>query len=131
MPEQGIDSEKETTMDGITGLVAVIMIFGMPTAVLAMYTFYRLRKLRSEERMAAITRGVSVPMEPDLSEASRSRRSGILLVAGAIGYMLTFTLIARVEPDAWVASAFGAIPLTLGLGFFLDSALIRRDARVS
>jgi len=118
-------------MDGLTGLVAVIMLFGMPTAVLAMYTFYRVRKLRTEERMAAITRGVSVPMEPDLSEASRSRRSGILLVAGAIGYMLTFTLIARVEPDAWVASAFGAIPLTLGLGFFLDSALIRRDAKAS
>ena len=118
-------------MDGLTGLVAVIMIFGMPTAVLAMYTFYRVRKLRTEERMAAITRGVTVPMEPDLSETARSRRSGILLVAGAIGYMLTFTLIARVEPDAWVAGAFGAIPLALGLGFFLDSALIRRDARSS
>ena len=118
-------------MDGLTGLVAVIMIFGMPTAILAMYTFYRVRKLRTEERMAAIARGVSVPMEPDLSEASRSRRSGILLIAGAIGYMLTFTLIARVEPDALVAAAFGAIPLTVGLGFFLDSALIRRDARVS
>ncbi len=118
-------------MDGLTGLVAVIMIFGMPTAILAMYTFYRVRKLRTEERMAAIARGVSVPMEPDLSEASRSRRSGILLIAGAIGYMLTFTLIARVEPDALVAAAFGTIPLTLGLGFFLDSALIRRDARVS
>ncbi len=118
-------------MDGLTGLVAVIMIFGMPTAVLAMYTFYRVRKLRTEERMAAIARGVTVPIEPDLSETARSRRSGILLVAGAIGYMLTFTLIARVEPDAWVAAAFGAIPLALGLGFFLDSALIRRDARTS
>jgi hypothetical protein len=118
-------------MDGITGLVAVIMIFGMPTAVLAMYRFYRVRKLRTEERMAAITRGMTIPMEPELSETARSRRSGILLVAGAIGYMLTFTLIARVEPDAWVASAFGAIPLALGLGFFLDSALIRRDARAS
>ena len=118
-------------MDGLTGLVAVIMIFGMPTAILAMYTFYRVRKLRTEERMAAIARGVTVPIEPDLSETARSRRSGILLVAGAIGYMLTFTLIARVEPDAWVAAAFGAIPLALGLGFFLDSALIRRDARVS
>ena len=116
-------------MDGLTGLVAVIMIFGMPTAVLAMYTFYRVRKLRTEERMAAITRGVTVPMEPDLSETARSRRSGILLVCGAIGYMLTFTLIARIEPDAWVAAALGAIPLALGLGFFLDSALIRRDAR--
>ena len=116
-------------MDGLTELVAVIMIFGMPTAVLAMYTFYRVRKLRTEERMAAITRGVTVPMEPDLSETARSRRSGILLVSGAIGYMLTFTLIARIEPDAWVAAALGAIPLALGLGFFLDSALIRRDAR--
>jgi hypothetical protein len=118
-------------MDGLTGLVAVIMVLGMPTAVLAMYTFYRVRKLRTEERLAAMTRGVSVPMEPELSEASRSRRSGILLVAGAIGYMITFTLIARFEPEAWVAGAFGAIPLALGLGFFLDSTLIRRDAKAS
>ena len=116
-------------MDGLTGLVAVIMIFGMPTSALAMYTFYRVRKLRTEERLAAINRGVTVPMEPELPETARSRRAGILLVAAAIGYMLTFTLIARVEPDAWIAGAFGAIPFTLGLGYFLDSALIRRDSR--
>jgi hypothetical protein len=116
-------------MDGITGLAAVIMLFGMPTAILGMYTYYRVRKLRTEERMVAMQRGVAVPMEPELSEAARSRRSGILLISGAIGYMLTFLLIARVEPDAWAAGAFGAIPLTLGIGFFLDSALIRRDAR--
>jgi len=118
-------------MDGLTGLVAVIVIFGMPTAVLGMYSFYRVRKLRTEERLAAISRGVSVPMEPELAEAARSRRSGILLIAAAVGYTITFSLIARVEPDAWVAAAFGAIPFTLGLGFFLDSALIRRDAHPS
>jgi Domain of unknown function (DUF6249) len=118
-------------MDGLTGLVAVITIFGMPTAVLGMYTYYRVRKLRTEERLTAIQRGVSVPMEPDLPEGAKSRRSGILLVAGAIGYMTTFILIARIEPDAWVAAAFGAIPLALGIGFFVDSALIHRDARVS
>jgi hypothetical protein len=118
-------------MDGLTGLVAVAMLLGMPTAAFAMYTFYRVRKLRAEERMAAIARGVTVPMAPDLTEAARSRRSGILLVAGAIGYMITFALIARVEPDAWVAASFGAIPLTVGLGFFLDSTLIRRDLRTS
>ena len=118
-------------MDGLTGLAAVIMIFGMPMALLGMYTFYRVRKLRTEERLAAIQRGVAVPMEPDLSEAARSRRSGILLVAGAVGYMITFSLIARTEPDAWMAASFGAIPLTLGLGYFLDSALVRRDAHPS
>ena len=117
-------------MDGnFVGLVAVIMIFGIPIA--AMYTYYRVRKLHSEERLAAIARGVTVPMEPELSHASRSRRSGILLVSAAVGYMITFSLIARMEPDAWAAAAFGIIPLTIGVGFFLDSALVRRDLRAS
>ena len=115
--------------DDIIGLVAVIMLFGIPIA--AMYTFYRVRKLRTDERLAALARGVNVPMQPELSEAARSRRSGILLVAGALGYMITFALIARMEPNAWVAAAFGIIPFTVGLGFFLDCALIRRDLRAS
>ncbi len=113
-------------MDGqIIGLVAVIMVFGIPIA--AMYTFYRVRKLRTDERMAALARGVDVPMQPELSEGARSRRSGILLVTGALGYMLTFALIARADSDAWLAAAFGIIPLSVGLGFFVDAALIRRD----
>lgn len=118
-------------MDGITGLAAVVMIFGMPTAAFGMYTFYRVRKLRTEERMAAIQRGVNVPMEPDLSQAASSRRYGILSIAGAVGYMLAFSIIARHEPDAMMAAAFGAIPFTLGLGFLLDAFLIRRDAHTA
>ena len=111
--------------DDITGLVAVIMIFGIPLA--AMYTFYRIRKLRTEEGLAAFARGVNVPMQPELSEDARSRRNGILLVTGALGYIATFAVIARIEHDAWIAAAFGIIPLAVGIGFFLDSALIRRD----
>jgi uncharacterized protein DUF6249 len=115
-------------MNEMTGLVAVTMLFGIPLA--AMYTYYRVRKLRTEEKLAAIARGVSVPMEPELSQAARSRRSGILLVAAAAGYMATFALIARTDSDAWVAAAFGIIPLCVGVGFFVDSTLVRRDARV-
>ncbi len=118
-------------MGDITGLAAVVMFLTIPIAAIAMYTFYRVRKLRTDERLAAMQRGVDIPMQPELSESARSRRYGILLVAGAVGYMLTFTIIARVEPDALMAAAFGAIPFTLGLGYFLDSTLIRRDARVS
>jgi hypothetical protein len=114
-------------MDDMTGLVAVIMIFGIPLA--AMYTYYRVRRLRTEERLAAIARGVDVPMQSELSPAAQSRRSGILLTAASLGYMITFALISRYESDAWVAGAFGIIPLTVGLGFFLDSTLIRRDLR--
>jgi hypothetical protein len=118
-------------MGEITGLAAVVMFLTIPIAAIAMYTFYRVRKLRTDERLAAMQRGVDIPMQPELSESARSRRYGILLIAGAVGYMLTFTIIARVEPDALMAAAFGAIPFTLGLGYFLDSTLIRRDARVS
>ncbi len=117
-------------MDGnFVGLAAVVMSLGIPMA--AMYTFFRVRKLRSEERMAAIARGVEIPMQPELSEAARSRRSGILLVAGAVGYIATFVLIGRVEPDAMIAATFGIIPLAVGIGFFVDHALIRRDAKAS
>jgi preprotein translocase subunit Sss1 len=119
---------QEAFMDGNTvGLAAVVMIFGIPMA--AMYTFFRVRKLRSEERLAAIARGMEVPMQAELSEAARSRRAGILLVAGAIGYIVTFVLIGRVEPDAMIAATFGVIPLAVGVGFFVDHALIRRDAK--
>jgi len=109
------------------GLAAVVMIFGIPMA--AMYTFFRVRKLRSEERLAAIARGVDVPMQPELSEAARSRRSGILVVAGALGYIVTLVRIGRVEPDAMSAATVWVMPLAVGLGYFVDHALIQRDAR--
>ncbi|MCU1242150.1 MAG: hypothetical protein JWO71_2876 [Candidatus Acidoferrum typicum] len=119
-------------MDGtIIGLVAVIMSLGIPLG--AMYTYYRVRKLRTEERLAAIARGVSVPMEPELTQAARSRRSGILFVCGGLGFLVALGLIAQIEhePDAWSAAVLGIIPFAIGVGYFLDSTLIRRDLQAS
>jgi|SRR5215467_1362 len=119
-------------MDGhLIGLVAVIMTLGIPLG--AMYLYYRVRRLRTEERLAAIARGVNVPMEPELSQAARSRRAGILLVAGALGFMTAFGLIGQIEHEhePWVAASFGIIPLAVGLGYFLDWTLIRRDLHPS
>lgn len=111
-------------------LVAIIMSLGIPIA--AMYTFYRVRKLRTEERIAALARGVNVAMEPELSQAARSRRYGILFTAGALGFIITFGIIGRmVDPDVWVAASFGVIPLALGLGYFVDAFLVRRDLHPS
>ena len=115
-------------MDGkLIGLVAVIMTLGIPLG--AMYTYFRVRKLRTEERLAAIARGADVPMVVELSEAARSRRYGILLISGAIGYILAFAMVAQIEhePDTWSAAAFGVIPLAIGIGYFLDATLIRCD----
>lgn len=113
----------------LTGFAAVVMALGIPISISALYTFYRVRKLRTEERLAAIQRGVTVPMEGDLTQAAQSRRAGILLISAAVGYMLAFTIVSHYEYDAMVLTAFGAIPFTIGLGYLLDSALIQRDAR--
>jgi hypothetical protein len=111
----------------LIGLVAVVLTCGIPVA--GLYTYYRVRKLRTEERLAALARGTAIPMEPELSQFARSRRAGILLVSGGLGFLIMFALIARFsgEPEAMVAGSFGVLPLAVGLGYFVDAFLIRRD----
>jgi hypothetical protein len=115
----------------VIGLVAVVLTCGIPVAFL--YTYYRVRKLRTEERLAALARGTTIPMEPELSQFARSRRAGILLVTGGIGFITMFAMIARIlgEPETLAAAAFGVLPLAVGIGYFLDAAMIRRDLKVS
>ena len=45
----------------LIGLVAVTLGMGVPIA--ALYTYCRVRRLRSEERLAAIARGVEIAVE--------------------------------------------------------------------
>ncbi len=119
-------------MDGnMIGLVAVVLTCGIPIALF--YTFYRVRKLRTEERLAALARGAAIPMEPELSQYAKSRRAGILLVSGGLGFMTMFAVIARVvgEPETLAAAAFGILPLAVGIGYFVDAAMIHRDLKAS
>ena len=44
-------------MENMIGLVAVTLSLGFPLG--AMYTYYCVRKLRSQERLAAMARGVA------------------------------------------------------------------------
>lgn len=115
----------------VIGLTAVVLTCGLPLA--ALYTYYRVRKLRSEERLAALAKGATIPMEPELSQFARSRRAGILLVSGGLGFMIMFAAIARIvqEPNTLVAASVGILPLAVGLGYFLDAALIQRDLKAS
>lgn len=117
-------------MDGnLIGLVAVVLTCGIPVA--GMYTYYRVRKLRTDERLAALARGSEIPMEPELSQYARSRRAGILLVSGGLGFIVMFALIARIvgEAETMAAATFGILPLTVGIGYFVDAALIHRDLK--
>ncbi len=117
--------------EDVIGLVAVVLTCGLPVA--ALYTYYRVRKLRTEERLAALARGTEIPIEPELSQLARSRRAGILLVSGGLGSMIMFAVIARVvgEPETLVGSAVGILPLAVGIGYFVDAALIHRDLKAT
>src|SRR2546423_614038 len=97
-------------MDGeIIGLVAVIISLGIPLG--GMYTYYRVRKLRSEERLAAISRGVDIPAEPETTQAVRSRRWGNPLGNGAPCFILPLGLIPQIghEPGSWAAAALSMV----------------------
>lgn len=109
------------------GLVAVVLAFSVPLA--AIYAWYRVRKLRTEERLAAIAKGVQVPIAEDLPPHARSRHAAILLIAGGLGYTLTFMLLAKFEPDAMPAAVFGVIPVSIVIGYFMDAVLVRRELR--
>jgi len=56
-------------MDNTIGLVAVILSLGFPTN--GIYPYYSVRTLRSQERLAAMARGVEIPMAPELSQGAR------------------------------------------------------------
>ena len=113
--------------ENIIGLAAVVLCLGFPTAAVWAWAWYRSRKLRTDERLAAIARGLNVPFEAELPQPAQSRRAGILLVSVAIGYALTFLLLGHWEPDAGEAAVFGVIPFAIGIGFFIDAYLVRRE----
>src|SRR5277367_4582618 len=115
-------------MDPI-GFAAVVLSFSVPLA--AIYAWYHVRKLRTEERLAAIAKGVAVPMADELPPHGGSGKAAILLPAGGLGYVVTFMLLARYESDAMQAAVFGVIPIFVGLGYFLDAVLVRRDMHPS
>ena len=67
---------------------------------------------------------------PSSSHPARSHRAGILLVAMAIGYSAALSLISLAEPDARVAP-LGMIPFAIGISYFIDASLLRRELRPS
>src|SRR5256885_14758173 len=87
----------------VIGLVAVILSLGIPIA--GMFTYYRVRKLRSEERLAAVARGVGISMGAGGFPVWRLRRFGIFCISGAVGF------IATVSGNFRVCSGAGALRL--------------------
>jgi hypothetical protein len=108
----------------VLGACVILPIAGMATA-------YMFRRLSSRERLEAIEKGVSVPIQTTspMQRAARARRSGIVLLALGIGLAFSLIVAWLVEGDkgALIGAAFGLIPALIGGGLLIDYRLLRKE----
>ena len=116
-------------------MIAVIVIASTAAAS-------RKREIESQERLAAIAKGIMPPPTHEELELTRVRPAssgvrrfnnirlaGIILVSGAIGVMLFFfalTIILR-QREILSGVACGLVPLGIGIAFLIDAKLQKRD----
>jgi hypothetical protein len=107
------------------------------------------RRLKAEQRMAMVARGVPAEQIERLLGSSEeeekpvrrahdplrslnyARRTGIVLVSTGVGVVIFFlTLTAILQHRAILAgAAAGLIPLAIGIGFFIDYNMQKRDLK--
>jgi hypothetical protein len=102
------------------------------------------RRIRSDERVAMISRGVPLaeiekvlgagsedkpPLKDPLRSLGNARRAGIILVSVGVGLVFFFIVLSYVvqERDVLAGAAAGIIPLAIGIGFFIDYTLQKRE----
>ena len=126
----------------------VIPVAGILVAIVAIISGIWLdghkRRLRSEERIAMISRGVPLadiekmlgtgdeekpPVKDPLRSLGNARRTGIVLVSVGAGLILFFVVLTAILHVREVLSgaAAGLIPLAIGVGFFIDYNLQKRE----
>ena len=77
------------------------------------------------EPRSAWPRSPRVPADCRRIAAARaSAQSGNFADGWRLGYLITFLLLARYDPDAAQAAVFGAIPICVGIGYFIDVLLV-------
>jgi len=101
------------------------------------------RRNKAEQRMAMIARGVPIAeierllgsgdeekrVRDPLRSLGNARRAGIVLVSVGPGLMLFFITLYVIlhERDVLAGAAVGIIPLAIGIGFFVDYNLQKRE----
>jgi Domain of unknown function (DUF6249) len=101
------------------------------------------RRNKAEQRMAMIARGVPIPeierllgsgdeekrVRDPVRSLGNARRAGIVLVSLGAGLVLFFAVLSVVVQvrEVLAGAAAGLIPLAIGIGFFVDYNLQKRE----
>jgi hypothetical protein len=125
----------------IVPVAGCIMIFGI--VAVSSWSSSRSREMESQERLAAIAKGLVPPptaAELALTQAPRPtsnavrrraniRLAGIILVASAVAVALFFTVLWAVIGVREILSgvACALIPLGIGAGFLIDARIQTRE----
>jgi hypothetical protein len=124
----------------IVPVAACMMVLGIVVA--SMWAANRSREMKSQERLAAIARGL--PLAPSADELAimhgkpsvdRTRRHanvrlwGIILLGAAVGMIFFFVALASIVQVREVLSgaAVGLIPLGIGIGLLIDAHIQSRE----
>jgi hypothetical protein len=106
----------------------------------------RKRELQSQERLAAIAKGITPPpTEEELAlmhgkpstdstrRRANTRRAGIILVASAVALALFFFLLTIIIRQREILSGVAAalIPFGIGVGFLIDARIQARELEES
>ena len=101
-------------------------------------------RVKAEQRMAMLARGLPIaeieqllgsgadekkaPKDP-LRSLSNARRAGIILVSTGAGLMLFFFALTAIigQREILSGAAAGLIPFAIGIGFFIDYNLQKRE----
>jgi len=114
------------TSIAVVAIMALLVSFGLPLAIVALVLIYKQRKLRmSHETIARLAeKGLPVPpglIEPPARRASAALRGGMVLLA--LGIALAIVLLQLEGP--W---SIGLIPGLMGAALLLSWQIERRAA---
>lgn len=118
---------------------AIAIIFGVISNTHA-------RRMKAEERMAMIARGMKAEdialllgtgvdednagrVRDPLRSLGAARRTGIVLCSTGIGLIIFFIVLALILQvhEVYSGAAAGLIPLSIGIGFFIDYRLQQKE----
>ena len=97
--------------------------------LLALLALYFFRKLQMQERLQAIERGADLTVDREAT-AARTRRSGIVCIAGGLGLSaaaIILSVAGREPMVALVGQAVAVVPIAIGLGLLVDYRIVRGE----
>ncbi len=124
----------------IVPVASFVMVLGI--VAVGSWSNARKRELESQERLAAIAKGLVPPPtaaelalsqgRPAISLVRRRaniRLTGIVLLGAAAGLILFFVALAAIlqERDVLCGAACGLIPFGIGVGFLIDTRIQTRE----